>query len=238
MAKGVFQGQTLKELEEDFDRIVAQISGSGEHINATWGGPEMERLGARDLVVLHTHNVQQYSARWNRALLDERFLDAARQILGNDIVLHHTKLFQKPPEKGAPFPMHQDWDYFPTINDSMIAGIICVSEATDEMGCLRVYPGSHKLGKIEGTSGQHESDLLAHYPLENATPLEAEPGDVVFFHYFTIHGSMPNRSAKTRKTVLVQLHRGDDRVVDGNHHPNEKLVLSGWNYHTTRHSVE
>lgn len=235
IAKGVFSPEEIAKLEADFDRIVAQISATGENVNATWGGAEMERIGGRALTVVHTHNVQQYSAAWLNAFLHPKYLAAASAILGEDIVLHHSKLFQKPSEKGAPFPMHQDWDYFPTVNDSMIAGIIHVSKATDEMGCLRVYPGSHKLGRMEHSNGQ--SAEIENYPLENATPLEAEPGDVVFFHYFTIHGSMPNRSSETRKTVLVQMHRGDDRIEDGNHHPNEKLVLQGWNYAAKRSSV-
>jgi ectoine hydroxylase-related dioxygenase (phytanoyl-CoA dioxygenase family) len=227
LAKGLFGKSELAELETDFDRIVSQLVASEEHINARWSGPEMERIGG-ETIVIHTHNVQQYSAAWTRALLNERFLEATSQILGPDIVLHHSKLFQKPPEKGAPFPMHQDWTYFPTEKDSMIAAVIHVSEATDEMGCLCVYPGSHKEGRTEGTSGQSESEMLAKYPLDGATPCEAEPGDVLFFHYFTVHGSMPNRSSKTRKTVLVQLHAGDDAIEEGNQHPNERLVLRGF----------
>jgi len=237
VAKGVFSADEVKALETDFDRIVDQISSTGENINATWGGPEMERLGAQNLVVIHTHNVQQYSAAWTRALLQDRFLKVATDILGPDVLLHHTKLFQKPPERGAPFPMHQDWDYFPTLKHSMIAGVIHVSDATDAMGCLRVFPGTHKLGPVQGTAGFMESDILAKYPLEEATPVEVEAGDVVFFHYFTIHGSMPNQSMDTRKTVLVQLLAGDDKVVDGNQHPNERLVLAGWNHHATRGTV-
>lgn len=237
VARGVFNSAEIAELEHDFDRIVQQLQQSGEHINARWGGPEMERLGAADTVVLHTHNVQQYSAAWMRVLLHPGFLAAACAILGEDVVLHHTKLFQKPPERGAPFPMHQDWSYFPTVADTMMAGIIHVSAATDEMGCLRVYPGSHRLGRVGDSSGQSESEVLASYPLEGATPLEAEPGDVVFFHYFTLHGSRPNTSNRTRKTVLVQLHAGYDRVEDGNSHPNERLVLSGWNHAATRETA-
>ncbi len=236
LAKGVFTGKDLADLETDFDRIVGQLNQSGENLNATWSGPEMERLGAQNTVVLHTHNVQQYSAIWAKALFHEGFLAVASEILGPDIVMHHTKLFQKPPEKGAPFPMHQDWDYFPTIHHSMIAGIVHVSNATDEMGCLCVYPGSHRLGPMDQSNGQ-QSGWLADYPLENAIPLEAEPGDVAFFHYFTIHGSMPNRSPLTRKTVLVQMHAGTDRVVDNCAHPNERLVLKGWNHHATRSMV-
>jgi ectoine hydroxylase-related dioxygenase (phytanoyl-CoA dioxygenase family) len=234
LARGVYSPEELREMERDFDRIVEQLVASGEQINARWGGPEMERIGGPGTEVLHTHNVQQFSAVWLRAFLQPRFLAAAEAILGPDIILHHSKLFQKPPEKGSPFPMHQDWTYFPTHKDSMMAGIIHVSRATDEMGCVRVYPGSHRLGRITGTSGQRESEVLEKYPLERATILEAEPGDVVFFHYFTLHGSRPNTSTQTRKTVLVQLYAGDDRVEEGNMHTDERLVLQGWNHHATR----
>jgi ectoine hydroxylase-related dioxygenase (phytanoyl-CoA dioxygenase family) len=234
VARGVFSPQETADLERDFDRIVNQVLASGEHANATWTGPEMDRISGQNAVVLHTHNVQQYSAQWTQAFLHPGFLHPAKAILGNDVVLHHSKLFQKPAEHGAPFPMHQDWTYFPTEKDTMLAAIIHVSRADDEMGCLRVYPGSHKLGRVDGSSGQTESELLKQYPIENATPLEAEPGDVVLFHYFTLHGSMPNRSSETRKTVLVQMHAGNDRVEEGNAHPNERLVLSGWNHFATR----
>ena len=226
VARGVYRPLQLAQMERDFDRIVAQLVASQESINARWSGAEVEKLGATDTVIYHTHNVQQYSAVWLRALLDARLLDAFEALIGPNIVLHHTKLFQKPAGMGAPFPMHQDWSYFPSHNDTMMAGVIHITAATDAMGCLRVYPGSHKLGRISGSSGASEL-LLAQYPIEQAMPVEVDAGDVVFFHYCTIHGSMPNRSNRTRKTVLVQVLAGDDRIEDGNRHPDETLVLRG-----------
>ena len=64
--------------------------------------------------------------------------------------------------------------------------------------------------------------------------MEAAAGDVLFFSYFTLHGSGPNRSTHTRKTVLAQLHAGDDRVEQDGLHPDERLVLRGWNRHASR----
>ncbi len=233
-AKGVFNPDEVTALENDFDRIISQLTATGESLNARWGGPEMDRIGATNTVVLHTHNVQHYSAVWNRALLHEGFLHFACGILGPDVILHHTKLFQKPSANGAAFPMHQDWGYFPTELDTMMAGIIHVTKATDEMGCFRVYPGTHKQGRVEDTLGNKESVLLSQYPLEESVALEAEPGDVVFFHYCLIHGSKVNTSSEVRKTVLVQLHSGADQVEEGNQHPNEHVTLSGFNRRMTR----
>ncbi len=234
LAKGVFSHDEIDELEVEFDRIVTQLQSSGEEINARWQGAAVERLQASDTVVLHTHNVQCFSAKWLAALLHPGFLEIASALLGPDVILHHTKLFQKPGERGAPFPMHQDWGYFPTRKDTMLAGVIHVSHATDAMGCFRLYPGSHRLGRMGGTMGggqEEESRILReNYPIEGSTPVEAEPGDVLFFHYFLIHGSLPNRSSETRKTVLVQMHAGHDQVEEQVRHPNSRLALTGWNY--------
>lgn len=229
LAKKVYNGDFLAAMTTDFDRIVAQLITSGEDVNARWNRAEP------GTTVMHTHNVQQYSGIWLRALLHEPFLEIARSILGPDIVLHHTKLFLKFAEEGASFPMHQDWSYFPTERDTMIAGVIHLTEATDEMGCFRIYPGSHKRGRLPNSSGQTDSAEMAMYPMEGAMVIEAEPGDVLFFHYLLVHGSPPNRSSKARKTVLVQMHAGNDRLEDGaSNHPYEGLVLSGWNSYATR----
>ena len=236
LAKNVYNPAEIAELERDFDRIVQQLRGSGEEVDARWKGAAINKIDANTTVV-HTHNVQIYSAAWLRAFLQPHFLEISQAILKSpDVILHHSKLFQKPAEKGAPFPMHQDWSYFPSVKDTMMAGVIHVSSATDEMGCLRVYPGTHRLGRKEESHGQSlsEDNWLKDYPIEKATVVEAEPGDVVFFHYFTLHGSLPNRSDKVRKTVLVQMHSGDDKIEDENTHPNERLVLSGWNHHAKR----
>ena len=238
LAKAVFSDAELIVLENEFDWVVERLLGSEENVNARWKGPAISEIDGGGSTVIHTHNIQSYSAIWMQALMQDRFLDVAETILGADIVLHHTKLFCKPPLTGSPFPMHQDWQYFPTVKDSMIAAIIHVSEATDEMGCIRVYPRSHELGRKQRTKGQGKpSNLLRNYPIEGATTVEAEPGDVLFLHYFTLHGSLPNRSEKTRKTVLVQLHAGDDEVAGNNRHSNVRLVLRGHNQTATRVNV-
>ncbi len=236
LARGVFSEAMLGELEADFDRIVAQLKRSGEEVNARWRGDNTDALDGGASTVIHTHNVHRYSARWLKALQDERFLQFAKAILGPDIVLHHSKLFQKPPREGAPFPVHQDWWYFQTKSDTMVAAIIFLTDADETTGGLRVYPGSHKLGRMENSSGMHPSEPLKPYPLAQATPVNARRGDLLFFSCFTLHGSSPNRSEHTRKTVLVQMHSGSDYLLARQEidHVNERLVLAGWNHHMSR----
>ena len=238
-AKGIYSAEEVKVMESDFDRVVDQLLKSDENVNARWQSRLTDALDGGESVIIHTHNIQSFSAVWMQAFLQEKFLDTAEAILGPDIMLHHSKLFCKPPETGSPFPMHQDWQYFPSVKDTMIAAIIYVSAATDEMGCVRVYPGSHKqLGRTGGMIGDGaNAEVTDRYPIENATVLAAEPGDVLFFSYFTLHGSMPNYSNKTRKSVLVQMHAGDDEIEAENSHTNVQLVLRGWNHLATRSSV-
>ena len=235
----VFTADALYALSSDFDRIVFQLQESGEYINARWGSELTKDIEQSDTQVIHTHNVQSYSAEMMSMIQGERLLDAAEKLIGQDIILHHSKLFLKPPGNGSAFPLHQDWSYFPTEKNSMIAAVIHLTESDEQMGCMRIVPGSHRLGQIEKTDG-HSFVKGSHdrYQLEDAEPIIAEPGDVVFFHCCSLHGSMQNVSKRPRKTVLVQLYSGSDRVVDGNRHTNVQLVLRGVNHFATRSSVD
>ena len=235
----LFTKEALQKYSLEFDRIVTQLQESGEDINARWGSELTKDIEQSESQVIHTHNVQSYSAEMMAMIQNEEFLDAVEELIGPDIILHHTKLFLKPPGNGSAFPLHQDWSYFPTEKNSMIAAVIHLSESDEEMGCMRIIPGSHKLGKMEKTDG-HSFVKGVHdrYHLEDAEPVIADPGDIVFFHCCSLHGSMPNVSKKPRKTVLVQLYSGSDRVVDGNRHTNVQLVLRGINHYATRNSVD
>ncbi len=236
LAPAVFRAKQLKDLIESFDQIASELGRDEQANNARWSGKQMDEIDGGKSVILHTHNIQNYAGAWMQAFMSERFLDVAEKILGPDIILHHSKLFLKPPKIGAPFPMHQDWEHFPSQQDKMIAAIIHLTDTDDNSGCLRIYPGSHKAGRIEGMRGEGEgSSAKAEFSLEGATPMPAKAGDVLFFSYLAVHGSTINTSNNPRKTVLVQLHPGDDRVESGNRHTNLKLALRGRNHFASRH---
>jgi hypothetical protein len=235
IARGLFRSR-VSELEVEFDRICTQLERSGGDCNARWGGAASDAVNGPGRVVQHTHNVQCYSAVWAQLWFDRAFLDLAESFLGPDIVLHHTKLFRKPAERGAAFPMHQDWPYFPTLKDSNLAAIVHVSDATDEMGCLRIHPGSHLSGRLADSSGMGDvGEVQRRFPMETALPVACEAGDVVFFHSLTVHGSRINSSDRVRKTVLCQMYAGHDQV-DPRHagHADARLVLRGWNHRMDR----
>ena len=235
----LFNSDIVDTLSSEFDRIVSQLQESGEYINARWGSELTEDIEQSETQVIHTHNVQSYSAEMMAMIQSKILLDNVEKLIGPDIILHHSKLFLKPPGNGSAFPLHQDWSYFPTEKNSMIAAVIHLSESDEEMGCMRIVPGSHRLGKIEKTDGHSfVKGIHDRYQLEDAEPIIAEPGDVVFFHCCSLHGSLQNVSKRPRKTVLVQLYSGTDRVVEGNRHTNVQLVLRGVNHFATRSGVD
>lgn len=239
LAKNLFRESSISVLEKEFDKIIFQLKKSGEDINARWGGDVSRETDVKDSQVLHTHNVQSFSSTMLEMVQDKNLLSLVETFIGPDIVLHHTKLFLKPPKVGSTFPLHQDWSYFPTQNNTMIAAVIHISDSTEEMGCLRLVPESNKLGKIKNSDGHSFlKEIHDKYPLDSVMPIEAKKGDVLFFHSFTIHGSMPNRSKRPRKTILIQFYSGRDKIINGINHTNVQIVLKGWNYNATRRTAE
>ena len=221
LARSVFSAEEIGRLEEEFDRVVRQIRQTA----APYAGPN----ATEDNGIISTTNVQKYSALWlTQGLLHQGFLDAAEQFIGSDIVLQRTSLYEKRKSSiVGPFRMHQDWIYGPTRKDTMVSGMIHVRRATAAMGALRVYPGTHRTRMENCTADDASAAFHERYPLERATVIEAEAGDVLFFHYCLVHGSMSNETDEPRKVVHARMFSGRDIWENGQ--PIERLVLRGWN---------
>lgn len=177
--------------------------------------------------IAHCHDVHFRSAAFLRLMLDDRFLNVARDIVGENVQLHHNKMFVKPPEKGSPFPMHQDFPYFPHRDHSMIAAILHFDDAPEEKGCLRVYPGSHRLGPLPSEGSDHHLSE-ERFPLAGATAIPAKAGDAIFFSYLLAHGSGLNVSDEARTTLLVQLRDpADVPLREGHGSRGQGMMLAG-----------
>src|SRR6266542_6381453 len=199
---------TLEEsaaLRKECHELATRLSAE-RNIDATWASAREVNAQAKTTAVLHCHDVQFYSAAFSRLIVDERLTGAAAAIIGSpNVQLHHSKMFVKPPERGSPFPMHQDYPFFPHTRHTMLAAIFHFDAAPVAKGCIRVVPGSHKLGPLE-----HEEEggwhlPFSQYPLTAAVPCEAQAGDVLFVSSLTIHGSGINSSNEARTTLLVQM---------------------------------
>jgi ectoine hydroxylase-related dioxygenase (phytanoyl-CoA dioxygenase family) len=190
--------------------------------NATWSS-----VADQGTILEHSHDVQFRSAAFTRLLVDERLTGLFTSLIGPNVQLHHNKMFIKPPERGSPFPMHQDHGYFPHRGRSMTAAILHLDDAPDEKGCVRVYPGSHKLGPLPAHGQDHHVET-ERFPLAGATAIEAGAGDLLVFNYLTVHGSGLNRSDESRTTWLVQVRDPEDEPVSEQHQSRgQGMMLAG-----------
>ena len=179
--------------------------------DATW-----ESVKGSGTAITHAHDVQFRSAAFTRLLVDERLTAVAQDVIGPNVQLHHTKMFIKPPERGSPFPMHQDYPYFPHRDHSMIAVILHFDDAPVEKGCLCVYPGTHKLGPLPSVGSDHHLPE-AEYSVAGAVQLPAKAGDAIFTHYLLVHGSGVNVSEDPRTTLLIQMRDPADVPLNDRH---------------------
>ena len=174
----------------------------GPRDDPTWGSASAV-AGGRSTSLHDLHDAQFYDAAYTRLLVDPRFTSVAAAVLGTpNVQLHHTKVFVKPPELGSPFPLHQDYPFFPHTHHRVGAAIFHFDDAPEEKGCLRVIPGSHRDGPRE--HDPEGSFHLTDVPFDAAIPVPAAAGDVIFFPYLTVHGSGVNVSDEPRTTWLVQ----------------------------------
>ena len=199
-ARGVFDAAEVDDMRDAIERILADVAGTAHDENHVWGAVKQEA------VLKGFHNVQYHDAAFTRAAAHPRMVDVLTQLIGPNVQLHHTKMLVKPPEQGAPFPMHQDYPYVPHERHSVVAASVHLDDTNLENGCLRVVPGSHELGPLEASGPSHTLET----PLEDGTPVPAAAGDVLFFNYLTIHGSGVNASSGTRRNVLFQYRDPED----------------------------
>jgi len=124
--------------------------------------------------------------------------------------------------------MHQDYPYFPHERHTMLAAIVHFDDAPVEKGCVRVVPGSHKLGPLEHNPQGGWHLPVDEYPVESAEAVPAQAGDVVVFSYLTIHGSGVNTSKEARTTLLIQMRDPTDHPTVLTHlSRGQGLILRG-----------
>ncbi|XP_014238884.1 uncharacterized protein LOC106660435 [Trichogramma pretiosum] len=238
---GVFSDKEFDEILKEYNDLFARKQEEDvTSLEAAWVGDDMKKAANNiNYTVKSIHNLQMHSAVFTRLLMNPKLLDAIEDILDTpDILLHHTKAHIKPPEKGAPYLMHQDYPYFPFKKHSMLAVFVHLDDTTPENGGLCVYPGSHKLGPLQERELIDEKGEKYRYvdpdrfPISGATPVSAKKGEIIVFSYLLLHGSYLNLSTRPRRMFLAQLRAADDEPTKAVHHSHcQDLVLRGRNLH-------
>ncbi len=223
--RAVFAPEEVRELSEDLDYVIQNFAEKGKG----WRGPWREKYLAKEIeertVLSATHEMQLFASSFSRAILNRRLTGAVADLIGPEVEFHHMTLHAKGPEYGTPFPLHQDYPFYPHSDGRYVDALVHIDPGTEENGCIRFVPGSHRLGPLEHVRGPESEPHLPvdKYPFESSVPVPAEAGDVVLFSIYTIHGSSLNRTDRWRRFVRIGYRNPSNLQISG-----QAMGRPGW----------
>jgi Phytanoyl-CoA dioxygenase (PhyH) len=112
-------------------------------------------------------------------------------------------------------PWHQEYPYNLT-SDNAVTLWIPFQDVDETNGCLRMAPGSHRLGalpvKVKDSlnAGRNANETLEIAGLDEilatcpSLPVPVSAGDALVFHTYLLHRSQPNQTRHTRWTLQAR----------------------------------
>ena len=125
-------------------------------------------------------------------------LDAVEAVMGPDIMVYECSYLIKEPNSVKRVSWHQDLTYWGLDTDEILTAWIALSPATEESGCMRMIPGSHRIGVQKHEDLREEDNILArgqtiqNVDEDTAVSLPLRPGEMSLHHGWTMHASHPN----------------------------------------------
>lgn len=214
-----YQEQGYFVIEDAFDPI--EIAAIRDDATAICRGQHGTVKGASEIApdtsdadvlsqMLCIHFPHKVSPLMRDALAHPTLVRGLTSAIGPNVKCMQSMLFIK--SSGKPGQAwHQDEDYIPTRDRSLLGAWISIDHATQENGCLWVIPGSHRPGILwdQHWHGDRRFDCAEEsrgFPWndDDAVPVEVRPGSVVFFNGYTLHRSLPNHAPEgTYRRALV-----------------------------------
>jgi ectoine hydroxylase-related dioxygenase (phytanoyl-CoA dioxygenase family) len=139
-----------------------------------------------------------------------RVLDTVEALIGPDILLHNVTYIVKEAGSSAHVSWHQDLTYWGFDGDAQVSMWLALTPATAESGCMRMVPGSHRAGRrdhrltVDADNVLFQGQTVEGVAEEVAVLCPLRPGQASFHHGWTLHASLPNRSAERRIGLNVQ----------------------------------
>ena len=136
-----------------------------------------------------------------------------KKLVANKIVDFGSEVFLKPAINSLKAPPHQDNYYWCLENPNALTVWIALENANKRNGAVYYYEGTHKLGLLEHTTSNIPGlSQKLKYPLamkkykKHITKLS--PGDCIFHHSLTVHGSEINKSSSSRIGLTLRYASG------------------------------
>lgn len=176
------------------------------------GLPDFEPTDSDDAILKRTlciHFPHKISDVMLHYMKHPAIVDALKAIVGPDVKSMQSMLFIKASGKPGQ-AWHQDEDFIPTRDRSLVGAWIALDDATIENGCLWIIPGSHRHGILWEMEAHDNPDFdctaeSVGFPYTDADsiPTEVKAGAVVFFNGYTLHRSLPNVTQNGYRRALV-----------------------------------
>jgi ectoine hydroxylase-related dioxygenase (phytanoyl-CoA dioxygenase family) len=199
-----------REIEELHDKMARQAP---ESVHLSWE----ENLGPDKAPrIRQLMNSEKVSPIIDAMSRSAEILDVIEALIGPRIYLFHSKLMMKAAHDGSFTPWHQDWGYWQheSHEPSHVNCMLFIDRADTENGAIRFVDGSHLAGAAahrDFASDSFRLGLEGGLDAYNATLLEMDPGDAVFFGPLIIHASGPNLSARDRRANTFAYDKPDNQ---------------------------
>jgi ectoine hydroxylase-related dioxygenase (phytanoyl-CoA dioxygenase family) len=165
-----------------------------------------------------------HQPKLNQVRLDPRIARLLAPLIGRDLKQIINQLHWKAPGGMGDFAWHQDSRFrkpdhaYRNLATSYVQTGLAIDPHTPESGCMRFLPASHRAGDLDlDTStevlGTAMSDsVLASAGLSPADAIDVilDPGDLVLFNPYAVHGSGTNRSSHQRRLYINGYVRAED----------------------------
>ncbi|NNE11024.1 MAG: phytanoyl-CoA dioxygenase [Ilumatobacter sp.] len=165
---------------------------------------------------------------YERIVFDSGLAEVAAQLMGSSTArFFHEHVLVKEPGASERTPWHHDQPYYPVDGDQSVSMWIALDPVPVERA-VRFLCGSHRWGRwfiprrfIDHTPYANEQDryellpdidaMIAADPDAHPTvAFDTEPGDVVVFHFRTLHDAPGNPSTAERRRAVSLRWVGDD----------------------------
>ena len=150
-----------------------------------------------------------------------KVLDAVESIIGPNILIYHLTSWLKEPNEPSHVSWHQDGTYFGLEPPEQVTAWIGLTDATPEMGFIKLLPGTHVIGQQPHDDTSTPGNLLSRgqtirrkldYEKYVLMPLRA--GQVSLHHTHVVHCSEPNRTQRRRIGIGVSYIPTHCRLVN------------------------
>jgi non-haem Fe2+, alpha-ketoglutarate-dependent halogenase len=145
-------------------------------------------------------------------------LEYVEDLLGPNVVAWGTHYFCKLPGDGKAVSWHQDASYWPLTPARTVTVWLAIDDADRENGCMRVIPGTHRLGQLEFRDSDASENNVLWQTVTGAerygepVDFELKAGEISLHADMLVHGSEPNRSSRRRCGLTIRYASTDVRA--------------------------